>query len=217
MHAMVSFNDSPEREKRISTAVDKIRDAARTRPAFVNAFLVNWHYGPDECAEIMNRLGSDYVAVAPEVLARLAAGRLVRIQSERNAALSAWVHTRRTNRVDTHAATRFENARYACDGDLNTYWDEDDVASEYGLILDFPDKQRVGRIELVGYQHEHYAPKSFDIICDGRKVFTVRDLRYTDNVARIPVPEAACRRMELRIFGWHGGSPGIRELRVFED
>lgn len=217
MHAVVSFNDSTEREKRISSVVDDIREAAGSRPAFLNAFLVNWHYGPDDCAEIMRRLGSDFVAVAPEVLSKLAAGRVAQVRADPNAALSAWAHTRRTNRVDTHAATRFENARYACDGDLNTYWDEDDGASEYRLILDFPDRQRVGRIELVGYQHEHYAPKSLDIVCDGRKVVTIDDLRYTDNLADIHVPRAACRRMELRIFRWYGGSPGIREVRVFED
>jgi hypothetical protein len=215
LHALVGFDISPDREVRITKAVEDIRKATKSRPAFVNAFMVNWVSDPDECAEIMKRLGDGYVTVSPETLASFAAARVPDAPPERNLALTAWV-----SNPDNHdpclPVDPIMNDRFLCDGNTDTYWDETHDAGDYLLRLDFMHECAPKRMEIVGYQQENFAPKSFDIICDGKVVQKVEDLRYHDNLAVIDLPGVPCTRLELRIRTWYAGSPAIRELRVYE-
>jgi hypothetical protein len=62
---------SGEREEMIQGMVDDIRAAATTRPAFIDAWVINWGFTMDMLKEVQRRLGPDYVAVRPDVLADL--------------------------------------------------------------------------------------------------------------------------------------------------
>jgi hypothetical protein len=60
-----------EREEMIQGMVDDIRAAATTRPAFIDAWVINWGFTMDMLQEVQRRLGDEYVAVRPDVLAEL--------------------------------------------------------------------------------------------------------------------------------------------------
>lgn len=62
---------SGEREEMIQGMVDDIRAAATTRPAFIDAWVINWGFTMDMLKEVQRRLGPDYVPVRPDVLADL--------------------------------------------------------------------------------------------------------------------------------------------------
>lgn len=215
MHALVKFEISPDREKRIASAVDDIRKAAAKRPAFVNAFMVNWFTDPDECAEIMHRLGDGYVAVSPDALASYAATRLRTRPRDLNLALTAKVSSPDGKGPDL-AITETSNDHSACDGSESSYWDEVDNSGPYVLQLDFERIVKPRRMELLGFKQENFAPKSFEVLLDGKVVKTATDLRYKDNLAKLTLPGKPCRRLALRITAWYGGSPAVRELRVYE-
>ena len=67
--SMVS--DKP-REELIEIMVNEIRTAAGTeRPAFVEAWVLNWSWSMDMLMEVQERLGPEFVAVRPDVLVEL--------------------------------------------------------------------------------------------------------------------------------------------------
>ncbi len=43
----------------------------------------------------------------------------------------------------------------------------------------------------------------------------IENAQYTENLLVFPVPEATCQTVELRITGYYGGSPAIRELGIY--
>jgi putative glycoside hydrolase with GxGYxYP motif len=52
--------------------VNEIREAAGdTRPAFIEAWVLNWDWRMDMLKEVERRLGSDFVCVRPDVLVQL--------------------------------------------------------------------------------------------------------------------------------------------------
>jgi len=56
----------------IETMVNEIRAAAGTaRPAFVEAWVLNWAWSMDMLEEVRERLGDEFVAVRPDVLVEL--------------------------------------------------------------------------------------------------------------------------------------------------
>ena len=105
----------------------------------------------------------------------------------------------------------------AIDGSLATYWDELDGAKLYVLQLDWAQPVRARVVRIVGWGHHDFAPKDFDVLCDGKVVKQVRDARYKGNCLSFEIEPTACTQMQLRITGWYGGSPAIRELEVFDD
>ncbi len=135
---------------------------------------------------------------------------------ERNIALDARVSSPDGVPTDVPGADDEMSDRYACDGLEATYWDEKDNAGEYRLRLDLERASRPRVMELVGFRQEEFAPRSFEVLSDGKVLKTVTDLRYRDNLARVQLPGKPCRRLELRITAWYGGSPAIRELRLYE-
>jgi len=62
------------REQLIDTMVSEIRQAAARvqRPAFIEAWVLNWAWSIDMLQEVQQRLGSGFVLVRPDVLAQLA-------------------------------------------------------------------------------------------------------------------------------------------------
>lgn len=103
----------------------------------------------------------------------------------------------------------------AIDGNPNTYWDERNGAKLYRLVVSFKQPQKVAAISVVGYRHHDYAPKDFEVLCDGKPVSNVVNAQYTDNFLVVRFDETACQTVELKITGCHGHSPGIRELGIY--
>lgn len=104
----------------------------------------------------------------------------------------------------------------AIDGDLSTYWDETDNQAEYRLRIDLPEPTYFSGVRITGYQHHNYAPRDFDVVCDGVVAVTVRDAQYAGNVLTVLLPRTKCSVIELRISSSHGPSPAIRELELFD-
>ncbi len=103
----------------------------------------------------------------------------------------------------------------AIDGNAGTYWDEADNKKLYRLVVTFPARRKVAAIRITGFKHHSYAPKDFDILCDRKVIKTIRDAQYQNNSLTVVFPETACRALELKITGYYGASPGIRELEVY--
>ena len=60
------------KEENIEAMVNEIREAAGdTRPAFIEAWVLNWDWRMDMLKEVERRLGSDFVCVRPDVLVQL--------------------------------------------------------------------------------------------------------------------------------------------------
>jgi type 1 glutamine amidotransferase/HEAT repeat protein len=103
----------------------------------------------------------------------------------------------------------------AIDGDPNTYWDEANNRALYRLKIDFKRPIELSVLSIQGYAHHSYAPKDFEILCDGKSVKTVKGATYTENKLIVPFPRTACKSLELKITGCYGGSPAIRELELY--
>lgn len=68
--ATSEFNGTTE--EKIEVMVNEIREAAGdTRPAFIEAWVLNWAWGLDMLKEVERRLGPDFVCVRPDVLVKL--------------------------------------------------------------------------------------------------------------------------------------------------
>ena len=104
----------------------------------------------------------------------------------------------------------------AIDGNPQTYWDEADNAKLYRLLVTFPEPKTIAALSILGYAHHNYAPKDFEVVCDGQSRHSVRDAKYTDNLLVVSLPETTCQTVELRITGYYGGSPAIRELGIYQ-
>ena len=103
----------------------------------------------------------------------------------------------------------------AIDGDEKTYWDEEDNQKLYVLHVDLKQTSKVSCLRIVGFQHHQYAPKDFDVLGDGKLIKKVEGAQYNNNSLRVSLPETVCRSVELRITGYYGASPAIRELEIY--
>jgi HEAT repeat protein len=103
----------------------------------------------------------------------------------------------------------------AIDGNETTYWDEVDHQDLYVLRVDFPQTSRIVVLRIVGWKHHEYAPRDFAILADDRLLKRVEGAQYRNNVLRVDLPPTVCRSVELRITGYYGASPAIRELEVY--
>ncbi len=216
IHASVGFPPKTDAENAIETMVREIREATSIRPAFLNCFAINWFYSPSMLIEVMKRLGPEYVAVPPETLVAFSSRYTLQAAQEENLALSAVASSQDDIGISENPRlTEIENDRYSCDGNMNTYWDKEDNKRLYILQLRLARPSRVARIVIYGFKHEDYAPKSFDILLNGRRVKRVNNLRYLNNRAQITLKPAICRTITLRINEYYGGSPAIRELEVY--
>jgi HEAT repeat protein/type 1 glutamine amidotransferase len=104
----------------------------------------------------------------------------------------------------------------AIDGNPDTYWDEADGAKLYRLVVTFKQPVTIAALSILGYAHHSYAPRTFQVRCDGKAVKTVENAQYTDNFLAVPLPETTCQTVELKITGYYGNSPAVRELGLYQ-
>lgn len=104
----------------------------------------------------------------------------------------------------------------AIDGKASTYWDEEDGQKLYNLKVTLPAPAKVASLRIMGYQHQNYAPKDFEVLCDGKPAARVESAVYHRNLLEVAFPSAvSCKTVELRITGYYGQSPAIRELMLY--
>ncbi len=104
----------------------------------------------------------------------------------------------------------------AIDGNPKTYWDEEDNRNLYVLRVQLREHSTVGCLRVMGFQQHSYAPRDFQVLCDGKVVREVAGAQYIDNWLTVEFPPVGCDTVELRITGSYGPSPAIRELEVYE-
>ena len=103
----------------------------------------------------------------------------------------------------------------AIDGDPATYWDEDNGKALYRLIVAFPQPEPIAAISIMGYEQHQYAPKDFEILCDGKAVNKIENAQYEDNLLIVKLDAVTCTTVELKITGYYAQSPAIRELGIY--
>jgi hypothetical protein len=103
----------------------------------------------------------------------------------------------------------------AIDGDTGTYWDEADGQKLYRLVVAFKQPEKIAAISIIGYEHHSYAPKDFEILCDGKVVKKVENAQYDNNFLLLRLDEVTCTSVELKITAYYGQSPAIRELGIY--
>lgn len=108
-----------------------------------------------------------------------------------------------------------QDAPAAIDGDLETYWDEQDNQPEYRLRLTFDRPTTVAAIAINGYRHHYHVPRGFAVLCDDREVARVQDATYADNYLALMLPETTCTTLALVITDCFNESPAIREFEVY--
>jgi hypothetical protein len=104
------------------------------------------------------------------------------------------------------------------DGDPLTYWDEVDSQPQYRYRVTFKAPARVSAILLKAYEFESYSPKDFEVLCDDKVVKTVQNASYdrASLEAMFRFEAVTCSRVELKITGYYGKSPAIRELEIYD-
>ena len=103
----------------------------------------------------------------------------------------------------------------AIDGNPATYWDEQDGQKLYRLVVTFDQPRGVSGVSILGYQQHSFAPKDFEVLCDGKVAKTVRNATYDANFLVVVFAETQCKAVELKITGYYGNSPAIRELDIY--
>lgn len=103
----------------------------------------------------------------------------------------------------------------AIDGDPSTCWDEADGAKLYRYVVTFPQPEKLAALAIMGWGQHDFAPKDFEILCDDKPVQKVENARYTNNVWHLSIQETTAQSVELKIAGYYGRSPAIRELGLF--
>jgi HEAT repeat protein len=103
----------------------------------------------------------------------------------------------------------------AIDGNPSSYWDETDNQMLYQIRVQLRQRATVACVRILGWQHHNYAPKDFEVICDGKVVKKVEDAQYKDNVLTLAFPPTDCATVELKITGYYSRSPAIRELGIY--
>jgi HEAT repeat protein len=103
----------------------------------------------------------------------------------------------------------------AIDGNPATYWDEEDGQKLYRLLVTFPRPRKIFVLSIMGYEHHRYAPRDFEILCDGVPVKKVENAQYDSNFLVVPLEPINLTTLELKITGYYGASPAIRELGIY--
>jgi HEAT repeat protein/type 1 glutamine amidotransferase len=105
----------------------------------------------------------------------------------------------------------------AIDGNPDTYWDEVDGQPLYRLVVTFKEPTKVSAVNIQGHAYQSFSPKDFEILCDDAVVKTVREAAYDRNTNEVLVdfPRTRFKTLELKITGYYGGSPAIRELEIY--
>ncbi len=102
----------------------------------------------------------------------------------------------------------------AIDGNSQTYWDEVDNQKLYALKVQLKRRAKVMLLRIQGWQHQNYAPKDFEVLCDGKRALQVQSAEYRNNWLTVGLNGVECQTLELKIEGYYGSSPAIRELEI---
>jgi len=78
-----------------------------------------------------------------------------------------------------------------------------------------PFEKRMNTLILMGWQHQNFAPRDFQVLVDGQVVKTVQDAQYKNNLLTVRFDPVEGKVIQLKITGYYGRSPAIRELKVF--
>jgi HEAT repeat protein len=103
----------------------------------------------------------------------------------------------------------------ALDGNPETYCDETDNQPLYWLRVQLKQPAMVACLRILGYQHRNYSPRDFEVLGDGNLIKKVEKAAYQRNLLTVDLPPTECRTIELKITGYYGQSPAIRELGLF--
>ena len=103
----------------------------------------------------------------------------------------------------------------AIDGNPNTYWDEANGQKLYRLVITFPEPRKVAVVRILAFEDNSFAPEDFQILCDGKVVKSVRKATYRNRLLSLAFPATLCKSVELKITGYSGGSPAIREVEIY--
>ena len=103
----------------------------------------------------------------------------------------------------------------AIDGNQGTYWDEENNQPLYRLLVTFNQPERIAAVSILGYQHHNYSPKDFEVLCDGKVVKKIEDAQYDDSFLVVSLDELTATTVELKITGYYGASPAVRELGIY--
>ena len=120
-----------------------------------------------------------------------------------------------TNRDGLAPDGQGQPAFAAIDGNPATYWDETDNQALYWIRVQLKARATVVCIRILGFQHHNFAPKDFEVICDDKVVKKIVGAEYKDNLLTVPLPPTECAAVELKITGYYGKSPAIRELGIY--
>jgi len=179
---------------------------AAERAALNIAQVIGMRY-PDECAKTVRLLESsldnEIRTRATSLMAELALGPDLALEG-----------------VASHPDGLYRDgqasgAQAAIDGDPNTYWDETDNQKLYVLQVQWKKPISFNYMRIMGYAEDNYAPKDFDIVCDGKLVKSVTNAVYVNNLLTLHLPDTQCSLLQLRITGYYGNSPAIRELELY--
>lgn len=215
--------DRPEEKKQLISAIGSIpclgalkaaaaalKEPAVSEEAGLAAMQVAdaiWRQSQPEAAAVAKQLQE---AQSPAIRER-AAALLLKISKADNLALGAVATS--PDGLDKDGAAGGDQA--AIDGDPATYWDEEDGKDLYILRVQLQVPATVAVLRIMGYQHQNYAPKDFEILCDDKVVKKVTNAQYDNNLLTVAIPPTKCSTVELRITGYYGQSPAIRELELY--
>jgi hypothetical protein len=163
---------------------------------------------PDECKAAVQKIAKE---AKGDEARRIAEAALVVIDTALNIAPTGKATS--PDGIEKDGAAGGDQA--AIDGDPNTYWDEADRQKLYRLLVTFKQPERIAAISILAYQQHNYAPKDFEVLCDGKVVKTVKGATYENNLLMLPLGDITCTNIELKITGYYGASPAIRELGIF--
>ncbi len=167
-----------------------------------------WKPQPREAKAALERVLAS--SAAPSVRAE-ATRVLIELSKPRNLALDAKATS--PDGLEKDGAAGGDQA--AIDGKPATYWDEANGQKLYRLVVTFPEPRRVAVVRILSYEHHSYAPKDFDILCDGKVAKAVRNAQYDDRRLTVAFPPVPCTSVELKITGCYGASPAVREMEIY--
>ena len=108
-----------------------------------------------------------------------------------------------------------KGSQAAIDGDPSTYWDEEDNARLYRYAVAFKQPEKVSGLAIMGWAQHDFAPKDFEVFCDGKSVKKIENAQYNNNHLQLRINDTTCKSIELKITSYYGRSPAIRELGIF--
>jgi len=174
--------------KAMQLAASNLSDAAVANEAALATVAIAeaiWRHHQDEANEALARV-TDAVKT-PAVTGRVTA---IRVAMSKPVNLAIGATATSPDGLEKDGAASGDQA--AIDGKPGTYWDEADGKKLYILSVTLKEPAEVSAISILGYRHHSFAPKDFQILCDGKVVKTVRGARYDANRLVVTFPAVRC-------------------------